>query len=66
MSASENEVLAQELSNLGTRLGELEKRMDEAEQVNARLEEAAKTTARAMDELSEHWDAVARAMRRAE
>jgi hypothetical protein len=34
--------------------------------VNARLEEAALTTARAMAEISRHWDAVYEAMRRAE
>jgi hypothetical protein len=33
--------------------------------VNARLEEAALTTARALGEVSRHWDAVYDAMRRA-
>jgi hypothetical protein len=32
--------------------------------VNARLEEAALTTARALGEVSHHWDAVYEAMRR--
>lgn len=40
--------------------------MAEVEKVNARLEEAALTTARAMDEISRHWDAVYEAMRRPE
>ena len=34
------------------------------ERVNARLEEAAMTTARALGEVSRHWDAVYDAMRR--
>ena len=34
--------------------------------MNARLEEAALTTARAMAEVSRHWDAVYDAMRRAD
>jgi hypothetical protein len=38
----------------------------EVERVNARLEEAALTTARALEEVSRHWDAVYDAMRRAE
>jgi malonyl-CoA decarboxylase len=36
----------------------------EVERVNARLEEAALTTARALGEVSHHWDAVYDAMRR--
>jgi hypothetical protein len=38
----------------------------EVERVNARLEDAALTTARAMAEASRHWDAVYDAMRRAD
>jgi Arc/MetJ family transcription regulator len=38
----------------------------EVERVNARLEDAALTTARAMAEVSRHWDAVYDAMRRAD
>jgi len=34
--------------------------------VNTRLEEAALTTARALEEVSRHWDAVYDAMRRAD
>jgi hypothetical protein len=36
----------------------------EVERVNERLEEAALTTARALGEVSHHWDAVYEAMRR--
>jgi hypothetical protein len=38
----------------------------EVEVVIERLEAAAETTARALEEVSAHWDAVYRAMRRAE
>lgn len=38
--------------------------MAEVERVNERLEEAALTTARALGEVSHHWDAVYDAMRR--
>jgi uncharacterized coiled-coil protein SlyX len=72
MSASaESELLAQELSTLGhhinelgNKLNDLEKRLAAVEDVNRRLEEAALTTARAMEEISSHWDAVYEAMRR--
>lgn len=60
------EVVAQELSVLGERLRELEERVAEVERVNARLEDAALTTARALGEVSRHWDAVYEAMRREE
>jgi uncharacterized coiled-coil protein SlyX len=60
------EVVAQELSVLGERLRELEERVAEVERVNARLEDAALTTARALGEVSRHWDAVYEAMRRDE
>ena len=67
MAASgESEVIAQELSSLGHKLTELEKRLTEVEKVNARLEVAALTTARALGEIAQHWDAVYEAMRRAE
>jgi hypothetical protein len=36
----------------------------EVEHVNARLEDAALTTARALQEISDHWDAVYEAIRR--
>jgi hypothetical protein len=60
------EVVAQELSGLGEKIRGLEERVAEVERVNARLEEAALTTARALGEVSRHWDAVYEAMRRAE
>jgi len=58
------EVVAEELSQLGEKWRELEERVAEVERVNARLEEAALTTARALGEVSHHWDAVYEAMRR--
>ena len=65
MAASgESELIAQELSNLGHKLDDFDKRLSEVERVNARLEEAALTTARALAEVSGHWDAVYEAMRR--
>jgi hypothetical protein len=67
MSArSESEVLAQELSHISGKLVELEGRMTGVEAVIQRLEKAAETTARALEEVSSHWEAVYRAMRRAE
>ena len=60
------EVVAQELSGVGDKIRRLEERIAEVERVNARLEEAALTTARALGEVSRHWDAVYEAMRRAE
>ena len=58
------EVVAQELSGLGQRISDFEKRLEHVEKVNAGLEEAALTTARAMQEISSHWDMVYEAMRR--
>ncbi len=60
------EVVAEELSKLGEKWHDLEERLAEVETVNARLEEAALTTARALEEVSRHWDAVYEAMRRAQ
>ena len=60
------EVVAEELSKLGDKWRDLEARLAEVERVNARLEEAALTTARALGEVSRHWDAVYDAMRRAD
>ena len=65
-TSSESEVLAQELSNIAGKVGALETRVKEVEAVIERLEGAAETTARALEEVSAHWDAVYRAMRRAE
>jgi uncharacterized protein with PhoU and TrkA domain len=60
----DSEMIAQELSVLGHKLDDLDKRLAAVEQVNTRLEEAALTTARALGEISGHWDAVYEAMRR--
>jgi hypothetical protein len=65
------ELIAQQVSGLADRLSSLENRisdvltrMSEVETVNARLEDAALITARALGEISGHWDAVYEAMRR--
>ena len=50
----------------GQRLSDHEKRLEHVEQVNTGLEEAALTTARALQEISAHWDKVYEAMRRKE
>jgi hypothetical protein len=63
---TEAEVLAQQLSVIGSRVDALEKHMEDVDVVITRLEAAAVTTARALQEVSAHWDAVYRAMRRAE
>jgi hypothetical protein len=57
-------VIALELSALGHKLAELDGRLAAVEKVNSRLEEAALTTARALAEISGHWDAVYEVMRR--
>jgi hypothetical protein len=62
----DQEVIAQELSGLGEKIRGLEKRMVEVERVNAQLEDAALITARALQEIAGHWDAVYEAMRRPE
>jgi hypothetical protein len=62
----DQEVIARELSGLGGKVRDLERRLQEVERVNARLEDAALTTARALQEISGHWDAVYEAMRRQE
>jgi hypothetical protein len=64
--SSENEVLAQELESVGNKILVLETRIAEVEALIRRLEAAAGTTARALEQVSSHWDAVYRAMRRAE
>ena len=65
------ELIAQKLSSVAEQVGELKRgvsdingRIDEIEKVNARLEEAALSTARALQEVSHHWDSVYEAMRR--
>jgi hypothetical protein len=60
------EALAKELLAVSEKLGLMEARMIDVERVNARLEEAALSTSRAMAEVSRHWDAVYDAMRRVE
>ena len=62
--SSENEVLAQELEGLGERIHAIETRLADVERVIVGLEAAAQTTARAMEEVSSHWDSVYKAMRR--
>jgi hypothetical protein len=64
--SSESEVLAQELDSIGNRLRAVETRLAEVERIIEGLEVAAMTTARALEEVSSHWDLVYRAMRRAE
>jgi prefoldin subunit 5 len=65
-ASSESEILAQELSSIAANVQALERRLKDVEAVIDRLETAAETTARALEEVSSHWDAVYRAMRRAE
>jgi hypothetical protein len=72
-SDTDHEVLAQRISSMGGQINELESRVSDLvartldiEKVNVRLERAALTTARALSEISSHWDAVYEAMRRAE
>jgi hypothetical protein len=67
------ELIAQKLSDVSGKVSRLENRtadlltrMADVEKVNARLEEAALITARALGEISGHWDAVYEAMRRKE
>ena len=66
-------MIAEEVSDLGRRLAILETRLSEilirvqdVERVNTRLEGAALMTARALAEISGHWDAVYEAMGRRE
>jgi predicted nuclease with TOPRIM domain len=63
---NEYDIIAREVSGYRTRFETIEKRLEDVEKVNARLEAAALTTARAMIEISQHWDAVYEAMRRPE
>jgi hypothetical protein len=52
------DIIAREVSGYRTRFEAIEKRLGEVEKVNARLEEAALTTARALAEISGHREAV--------
>ena len=65
-TSGESELFARELRSLEQTLSVLEKRVSDVERVNARLEGAALTTARALEEISQHWEAVYEAMRRIE
>jgi hypothetical protein len=65
-ASSESEVIAQEVSALSGRVTAIEARLVEIDKVIVRLEGAALTTARALQEISRHWDAVYDAMRRPE
>jgi hypothetical protein len=62
-ATSESEVIAQQVSAIS---GRLEARLGEIDKVIVRLEGAALTTARALQEISHHWDAVYEALRREE
>ena len=64
--SSESEVLAQELEKLGEQVNSLETRLAEVERIIKGLEATALVTARALEEISSHWDSVYRAMRKAE
>jgi hypothetical protein len=66
MDGHDYETIAQHVSGLTEKVASLDLRVAEVERVNARLEAAALTTARAMQEISRHWDAVYEAMRREE
>ncbi|MFL5932138.1 MAG: hypothetical protein ACJ75P_12845 [Gaiellaceae bacterium] len=65
-ASSESEVIAQEVSAHSSRLEAIEARLNEIDRVTGRLEGAAVTTARALEEISRHWHAVYDAMRRGE
>ena len=65
-ASSESEVIAQQVSALSGMVAAVEARLGEIDKVIARLEGAALTTARALQEISHHWDAVYEAMRRPE
>jgi hypothetical protein len=63
---SESEVIAEQVSALGDRAAAIEARLSEIDKVITRLEGAALTTARALQEISRHWDSVYEALRRAQ
>jgi uncharacterized coiled-coil protein SlyX len=65
-SNSESEMLAQQMETLRVRLDALELRLADIDRVINRLEGAALTTARSLQEISAHWDNVYEAMRRTE
>ena len=59
-------MVAAQVSGLNEKVSNLLQRMADVEKVNARLESAALITARSLQEISRHWDAVYEAMRREE
>jgi outer membrane murein-binding lipoprotein Lpp len=58
------ETLAQQVKNLTEEVAALGVRLTDIEKVNAEQEAAAQITARALKEISRHWDSVYEAMRR--
>jgi outer membrane murein-binding lipoprotein Lpp len=60
----DHERIAQQIRALNEEVAALAERLTEVEQVNSRLEGAAQNTARALKEISRHWDSVYEAMRR--
>jgi hypothetical protein len=73
VNREDSELIAEELTVIGRRVTTLENRLSDvlsrladAEKINARLESAALTTSKGLQEVSRHWDAVYEAMRRSE
>ena len=64
--STESEVLAQELEHIGHKIESLEARIEDVEGVIPRLETAAETTPRALEQVTAQWNAVYKAMRRRE
>ena len=60
------ELIAQQVSSIAEKMGAFMRRVNEVEKVNARLEAAALTTSRSLQEIATHWDAVYEAMSRRE
>src|SRR5207253_9401141 len=58
------DIIAREVSWYRSRFEAIERRLNEVEKVNSRLEDAALSTARALQEISGHWNAVYESMRR--
>jgi chromosome segregation ATPase len=54
-ASSESEVIAQQVSALSERLAAVETRLGDLDKAIARLEGAALTTVRALEEISRHW-----------
>ena len=64
MDDHDYEMIAQQVSALNEEVASLTLRMTEVDHVNAEIQKAAQTTARTLQEISRHWDAVYEAMRR--